>query len=68
MPRQASGYFRGERLATRLRFLLRTRFDRAVARFTLDRLDTFRLERFPRLAAIRLSSMLPDVAARAPRG
>ncbi len=40
----------------------------AVARFTFDRLDTFFLERFPRLAGIRLSSMLQAVAARAPRG
>jgi len=46
--------------------MLRTRFDRAVARFTLDRLDSFRLERFPRFAGMHLSCA--TVAARTPRG
>ena len=42
----------GDRFAVRFRFLLSTRFALAVARFTLDRFDTFRLERFPSFAGM----------------
>jgi hypothetical protein len=42
--------------ATCFRFLLSTRFRLAVVRFTFDRFATFRLERFPLIAAMQCTS------------
>jgi hypothetical protein len=49
----AARYF-PPRFALRLRFTLSLRLRVAVARFTFDRFATFRFERLPRFAAIRV--------------
>lgn len=42
------------RFARRFRLTLSTRLRVACARFVFDRFETFRFERFPRFAAIRV--------------
>jgi hypothetical protein len=51
-PPRAAGY--EPRFARRLRLTLSARLRVACARFVFDRFETFRFERFPRFAAIRV--------------
>jgi hypothetical protein len=46
--------YRGPRFARRFRFTLSLRLRVAWSRFTFDRFETFRFERFPSLAGMRV--------------